>query len=301
MSKESLVTSVRQRLQHVAKELERDFNSVQLSYVQERFLYRLSKSVYKNVFILKGALLFVAYDVSTLRPTKDIDFLSSLIANNSEDLKEIVKEICTIEYNDAVSFDKESTQATEITTDKEYHGTRVKLISKLGTARITLSLDFGFGDKIIAGPVEIEFPTLLDFEAPQIKVYSLESAIAEKFQACVKLNFETSRMKDFYDINELATHNSFNQATLMDAIKETFSARETEIDDKSVIFANKFKKDENKEIQWKAFLRRTSLPPKFSFKEIIERIEMFLNIYNKGNAAAKEWDNAKWEWKESKS
>lgn len=192
MSKESLATSVHQKLHRIAKESGRDFNSVQLGYIQERFLYRLSKSDYNNAFILKGALLFVAFNISTLRPTKDIDFLGSSVTNDLNELKEIIKEICSIEYNDAISFDANSIEVSQITGQNEYPGVRVKITASLGSLRNTLWLDFGFGDKLVAGPIEINFPTILDFDAPKIKVYSLESAIAEKFQACVKLNFETS-------------------------------------------------------------------------------------------------------------
>ncbi len=297
MSRESLGISVRQKLQNIAKNTGRDFNSIQLSYVQERFLYRLSQSAYKNAFILKGAMLFVAFNISTLRPTKDIDFLGTEISNNLDDLKKIIKEICSIEYNDAVNFDKDTIEVTAITEDKKYPGARVKLTAKLGTARVTLWLDFGFGDKIVAGPVEINYPTLLDYNAPQIKVYSLESAIAEKFQACVKLNFETSRMKDFYDINELASQNNFNLTTLCEAIQETFSVRDTDINKRRIIFADDFKNDKDKEIQWKAFLRRTSLTSEFSFNEVLNRIEVFLDLDYEGNPTEKIWDKILWIWK----
>jgi len=297
MNKKGLVTSVHQRLQLIARESGREFNSVQLRYVQERFLYRLSQTTYKDAFILKGALLFVAFDIPTLRPTKDIDFLGSAVSNNMDDLKKIIQEICSVEYNDAVDFETDSVEVTAITEEKEYPGARVKITARLGTARVTLWLDFGFGDKIIAGPIEIDYPVMLDFEAPKIKVYSLESAIAEKFQACVKLNFDTSRMKDFYDINELASNNNFNLKTLAEAIEETFSTRETDIDGRSVIFADDFKSDEKKEIQWQAFLRRTSIESEFSFNEIVERIEEFINESCEENPTEKEWDKASWTWK----
>ena len=265
MSNLGLTTSVRQRLQRIAKESGQDFNSIQLRYVQERFLYRLSKSAYKNAFILKGALLFVAFNVSTLRPTKDIDFLGNSVTNKLDDLQKILEEICTVKYDDAVSFDIGDIETSTIAEGKEYSGVRARIIASLGTAKIILWLDFGFGDKIVAGPVELDFPSLLDFESPKIKVYSLESAIAEKFEARVKLNFDTSRMKDFYDINELASQNSFNLAILSEAIKETFNARETDLKSQNVIFSDEFKNDANKEIQWKAFLRRTALTSEFSF------------------------------------
>ena len=59
-----IAASVRARLQNVAKKSGRDFDAVLLQYLQERFLYRLTRSPYRRRLILKGALLFPAYDMS---------------------------------------------------------------------------------------------------------------------------------------------------------------------------------------------------------------------------------------------
>lgn len=55
--------SVRQKLLNFAKQKGRPFNEVLQYYMIERFIYRLSKSPYKNRFILKGALMFVVWDL----------------------------------------------------------------------------------------------------------------------------------------------------------------------------------------------------------------------------------------------
>src|SRR2546429_2965238 len=52
------------------------FRSLQY-YVMERFLYRLSKSKFRNAFVLKGALLLTAWRAPQSRPTMDIDLLRS--------------------------------------------------------------------------------------------------------------------------------------------------------------------------------------------------------------------------------
>lgn len=103
-------------------------------------------------------------------------------------------------------------------------------------------------------------------------------------------------MKDFYDINELASQNSFNLAILTEALKETFNTRETDLKSQSVIFSDEFKNNSNKEIQWKAFLIRTSLTSEFSFKEIVNRIEAFINTTEINNLASKEWNTNSWSW-----
>lgn len=297
MSSEGIATSVHQRLQRIAKDSGQDFNSVQLRYVQERFLYRLSKSPYKDSFILKGALLFIAFDIPSIRPTRDIDFLGKAVSNDIYDLTKMIQRICTIEYNDAVDFDPNSVEVNPITEQKEYPGARVKIIAKLGMAKVTVWLDFGFGDKIVSGPQDIDYPVLLDFDIPKIKTYSLESAIAEKFEACVKLNFSTSRMKDFYDLSELASKNAFMLIPLSEAIKATFSTRETDISTSNIIFSDEFKNDKDKETQWKAFLKRNSLKSEYTFSEIVDRIEKFISGPCADNTKDKKWNNESWNWK----
>lgn len=296
MSKESLVTSVRERLKNIARKSNLDFNSVQLRYVQERFLYRLSQSTYRNAFILKGALLFLAYNIPSLRPTKDIDFLGSELTNDAGDLTVIIKEICQIETEDAVEFDGGSVDVESITIDKLYPGFRVKLDAYIGRARVRLQLDLGYGDIVFPEPVEIEFPKLLDFDAPKIKSYSLESAIAEKFEACVKLNFNTSRMKDFYDIYTLASHNEFESSVLNEAIQETFSMRGTALENKEVIFSDDFKSDESKETQWNAFQNRTGLNVDFNFSQIVDKISLFIEGCILAKEEIKRWNPSIWKW-----
>ena len=69
-----------------------------------------------------------------------------------------------------------------ITEDAEYEGLRVSFSGSLGTAKIPMQVDIGFGDAITPGPEWIEYPTVLQMEAPRLRVYPPETAIAEKLQ-----------------------------------------------------------------------------------------------------------------------
>ena len=154
--------SVRGRLLNLAKAEKRNFNNVLLQYFQERFLYRLSVSPYRENFILKGALLFLLYDAPRLRPTKDIDLLGRAESNDLEQIRAIVQQIAQIDAQDGVVFNPESTTVEIIKESEEYTGVRVKIEAFLTSARQLLQIDIGFGDRIVPGPVEIEFPVLLD-------------------------------------------------------------------------------------------------------------------------------------------
>jgi hypothetical protein len=61
-----------------------------------------------------------------------------------------------------------------------------------------MQLDIGFGDVVVPQPVTVEYPTILPLPAPQLRGYSRESAIAEKFEAMVKLGILNSVIKHSY-------------------------------------------------------------------------------------------------------
>ena len=82
-----IAASVRARLLNLSKLQGKEFDSILLQYFQERLLYRLSISSYKDNFILKGALLFLSFDMPRTRPTKDIDFLGISTANSLQNIK----------------------------------------------------------------------------------------------------------------------------------------------------------------------------------------------------------------------
>ena len=74
----------------------------------------------------------------------------------------------------------------------------------LNRTRIPIGIDIGFGDVIYPDAVEMDFPVILDMEAPRVNAYSLEFSIAEKLKAIVKNGFLNNRYKDFYDIYVLS-------------------------------------------------------------------------------------------------
>ena len=102
-------------------------------------------------------------------------------------MKAVFKDILSQNVDDAVIFDTESIRVEEITEFKEYHGIRISVIGYLDKTRISVGIDIGFGDVIYPNAVKMEFPVLLDMDPPEINVYSVESAIAEKLQAIISI------------------------------------------------------------------------------------------------------------------
>ncbi|MBI5576492.1 MAG: nucleotidyl transferase AbiEii/AbiGii toxin family protein [Deltaproteobacteria bacterium] len=272
-----MAASVRQRLLYIARADGRPFNEVLQYFAMERFLYRLGESPHGRKFILKGALMLVAWKTPLSRATKDIDLLGRT-RNNIADIASAIRSACSQAVApDGLLFDGKSVNAERIAEDADYHGVRVRFRGALGTARVTMQIDVGFGDPIVPGPVEVNYPTLLDLPAPRLLGYSRESAIAEKFQTMVKLGILNSRLRDFFDIWLLSRQFEFDGQILTDAIRKTFAQRETEIPSNPVAFSKEFSEDQGKISQWRAFVRKNLLhaSPK-ELREVVLDLSLFL-------------------------
>lgn len=279
MSK-NIAASVMGRLKNISRELNIPFNLAMQLYAQERFLYRLSKSEYKDSFLLKGGLLLYSMDQFKGRPTKDIDFLLKNQNNNPNNIKKIIKKIIKIEVEDGISFDLNKIKSQSITEGADYKGQRIKIVALIGNARVHLQIDIGFGDVVVPEPVKIKYPELLDFDSLEITAYSLETVIAEKFDAMISLALLNSRMKDFYDIFQLMSKKKYESEVLKKSIKETLKKRSTELDSDLLVFSDKFKNDSQKNKQWQLFLKRIK-KDNLSFDFVINNIDNFLRpIYN---------------------
>ena len=273
----NIAASVHQRLLNKAKESSRPFNELLQYFAIERFIYRLSKSPHADKFILKGALMFSVWCGPASRPTMDIDLLGK-IDNRLDVITAAIKDACLMDVEaDGISFNAESVVAVRITEDAEYEGVRVRVHGSLGNARISTQIDIGFGDVIVPNPSTVSYPAILDFAAPKLKGYTMESTIAEKFQAMVKLGVLNSRMKDFYDIWVLSHTFDFNGEILAGAVEKTFEKRNTPFNLNTVIFDPSFGKDGNKNVQWQGFIRKTKLikAPE-SFEEVAGAVILFL-------------------------
>jgi len=294
--------SVRAKLMNIARAEKIDFDFLLLRYFQERFLYRLAISEFSDRFILKGGLLLICLKMPRSRPTKDIDFLAEEIKNDPVELEHIFRSITAISYNDGVKFISSSLISEKIKENADYEGIRIKIDATLGQARKKLQMDIGFGDVIIPRAIRMEFPTLLEEKPPRIKVYSIESIISEKFEAMVKLAMVNSRMKDFYDIYTLSVSYNFQRDRLKKAIESTFQRRKTFIPDNLLVFRSEFHRDEEKQGQWSAFLRKLRLHDvNQRFDEIMERITSFLkpivNSIKDKTREDKTWDAITGCWK----
>ncbi|MEN0005808.1 MAG: nucleotidyl transferase AbiEii/AbiGii toxin family protein [Bacteroidota bacterium] len=280
--KKNVVASVKGRLLEIAREEGRNHQLLLLRYFQERFLYRLSQSKYQSKFCLKGGAFLYAIEGQKSRVTKDIDFLGLRLSSNQDQIKAVLQEICKIPYQeDGVDFNISSLTTEEIVKDGRYQGIRVGLTGFLDKTKQQLQIDIGFGDIVIPNPVLMTYPVILEMDPPELLAYSIESTIAEKFEAMIDLGEINTRMKDFYDIYQLLLKQKTKFNLLRQAIFETFKQRETPCPKTHIIFQETFSEDISRNRHWKVWLRKTKLDEKLEFSDVMQMIKEHLEpIYN---------------------
>jgi len=292
----NLAASVKAKLYNIAKQHKVELNVVLRQFIQERFLYRLSVSKYSNYFILKGAVLFTAYGIGSLRPTKDIDFLGVNISTDTVALVSVISEIAAIEFDDGLNFQTEQLTNETIREGEYYEGIRFHIPAKLGSVKQNLLIDIGFGDKIVIRSQKVTFPTILDFAAPVLTIYSIESAIAEKFEAIVSLGSASSRMKDYYDIIQFISIQSFRKDELKNAIIATFANRRTPLENMQYIFTQEYFVQSAMQTNWENFLTRRKLEGEVKFSIVMAKLEKFFVPIFEIESSRSIWNHISFTW-----
>lgn len=297
-------TSVKERLRNYAKKNHRIVQDIFTVYVLERTLYRISVSEFRDKFTLKGGiLLYGLFTEDFTRATTDIDLLGIKISNEADNMKAVFADIFTQDCDDPIFFKVETLKVSNITEFKEYHGLNVSILAFLDRTRIPVSIDIGFGDIIYPNRVKMDYPTLLDDDPAQMYAYSMESIIAEKFEAIVSLGEANGRMKDFYDICSISERWDFDGTLLQAAIFETFRHRSTGFEE-IVAFEDGFCDDPIRTSRWKGFLKQKNVLAPRDFINAIDSIKYFLNpvvdAIHEGDTFGGTWDHIAKQWKDNK-
>lgn len=274
MGKKNYGKSVKTRLLNLMNETGYKYMYLLARYFNERLLYRVSVSQYKDNFLLKGGSLLYAMDGLNARPTIDVDFMAERISRDREFLTKVFQEILGIVCDeDGVTFDTENITMEPITVEKKYPGTRFFFTAHMDSIIHKMSVDIGFGDVVTPYPASIDFPLLLpNIPSVNLQAYSLETVIAEKFHTMLDRDEYNSRMKDFFDCYQLLTKRQLDDEILYDAIKATFDNRKLEYNPKLKLFTAEFANDANRQMQWKLFLRKIQWKEELSFNVVMQAI-----------------------------
>ncbi len=192
------IESIKGKIRSLAKKKNLKSQEVLQIYFFERFLERLSKSKYKNNFVIKGGFLISSLIGIENRTTMDMDTTIKGIPLKEEKIKEIVEEIININVDDGIKF--EIKDISYIREEDEYKNFRISLIANVGKTKNPMKLDLTTGDAITPGEIEYTYPCIFTQEDIKIMAYPLETILAEKYETIIRRNIATTRMRDFYDL-----------------------------------------------------------------------------------------------------
>ena len=294
-----IAASVLARLKNKAAESGRSYQLCLQLFCQEEFLRRLEKSKYAENLVLKGGLFLYSLTDFDSRVTVDVDFLLRQIPNTPEQLKSLLEEIITVPTgNDFVTF--EIKDVAPIAVAKKYAGIGASIVARIKNTRTPFSIDFGVGDVIVPKQEKRQIPTQLpEFESPTVNTYSVETTVAEKLDAILRLMEFSSRMKDYYDIYYLANKFDFDGKVLTEALNKTFENRGHAFTIEQFEQVMSFADDSAMQKKWKAFCRKIDTKTD-DFGTVLRTIKVFLTepftAAVKSNEFTEKWSAADGEW-----
>ena len=273
--------SIRSKLLNIAKNEDVYYQTVLIRYFQERLVYRISQTGYRQNFYLKGGALMYAHEGFAARPTLDIDFLGNNISNDGKRIVAAFREICSCPCEeDAVVFGVDHITYKNITELKDYHGVRLSIPVSMDTIFQVMTMDIGFGDIVTPAPVDLDYPALLEhLPSANILAYSLETVVAEKFHAVIDLADQTSRMKDYYDLYLILSSRELDADVLQEAIIKTFENRHTSYDPNTTFFRDNFGTNPQMETRWRAFIKKITSKFDLQFSDVVTYLQQKLIPY----------------------
>lgn len=248
-------------------------------YFFERLLYRISKSKYKNNFILKGGLLLSAIFGDERRTTQDMDTMIKGLPLDTKELENIINGIINIDCEDYISFKIKNIK--EIRLIDKYGGLKVNLIGFKEHLQVPLSIDITVGDPITPRELKFKYKCMFEDSYINIMAFNKETIIAEKFETFITDNIMNTRTKDFYDLYILLTrfYDELNKDTLVKAIKNTFKRRETNYDvEKIVKTFNLIKESDKLKQNFKNYKNKKSYVENIDYDAVMDSINLVIKL-----------------------
>lgn len=268
--------SVKDKLKNISREKNVDFNSVMRFYMYDRFVERLSKSKYKDNFILKGGFYLSKLFGLDNRSTMDIDTAIRKTEFTEENLIVMINEIISIDVGDNVKFKIEKTEL--IREEDEYGGLRITINFMLENIKDKFHIDLATGDPIYPRPDNYKYESLIGDEIYKVWSYNLETILAEKIETILSKLETSSRMKDYYDIYLIYKFkfDTINKEKFRGSVEKAFKKRKFDAD----LMTNLSNVKESKVLRerWLSYSRKNSYARDVEFEETLECLEKLIDI-----------------------
>lgn len=249
------------------------------NFMFEALLKRISKSKYKDKFIIKGGLLLSSIFGVNLRSTMDLDTTIKGLLLDRETITKVINDIISIEIGDNIKLEIENIK--DIREEELYSGFNVNLKAEFDGLKTNLMIDITTGDVITYKEVEFKYNTLFDNEIINIMTYNYETILAEKFESIISRNIDNTRMKDYYDLYMFVNlkWNDINKDTLRKAIINTAKNRKAlnYIDDSSK-YIELISEDSRLKSLWNSYKSNYDYAKDIEFIDTINAIKVISEV-----------------------
>ncbi len=263
---------------------EKDLNAGEILHMVmfERFIERVARSSYKEIFILKGGLLIASILGIGQRTTIDMDATVKNLAMNEDSLKRVVTEIIETAIDDGVSFKLE--RIVPIREEDKYNSFRVSLEARFDRIRVPMRIDITTGDVITPGEIDYQYLSIFGKEKIIIKAYTLETILAEKYETILRRSVLSSRPRDLYDVHTLfrLKKDQISTPTLKKAIENTALRRGSSntIADYERVVSELMESEYQKRL-WKNYQNENSYAKGIQFKDVVETVKIIGDFLKK--------------------
>ena len=264
--------SFKAKIKNIAKEKGIPPQQVQQHYLIEEILNLISKSSYRNSFIVKGGYLIGQMIGLDKRTTMDLDVTLKGTSLNRDNLINIFEEIVS---NTTSVFSFTVDKLEPIRQDDIYGGFSIKLNATFDTLNEVIFIDVTTGDKITPREISYSMPSLFTNHTIDVWTYNLETVLAEKLETIISRGVASTRPRDRYDLFTLfkLRKNQIDFTILKRAVENTSEKRNS----KELIqnWKNQVRGIETSDYQknlWIRYQRQFKYAKDISFEESVQII-----------------------------
>lgn len=268
---------IKGRIKNIANKTNADPRLLMRIYMMDRFLERLSRSKYKDNFIIKGGILVTSMVGVSLRTTMDIDATIKNLNLSEVDMLKVVKDIANISLDDNIIFEVKSVQT--IMDNFEYPGLRIEMNALIDKMITPLKLDISTNDVIIPREIEYAYNILIEDRKINLWAYNLETILAEKLETILSRNVLTTRLRDYYDVYTLMNlyKKQINNKILKEAFLATTNKRQSKIEDIDAVI-NMIENSVEVQNLWKQYQKKYLYASEINYEDAIDSIRELVSI-----------------------
>ena len=269
-------------IRNISKKTGVNPNSLLQMCLFEGILEKISKSKYRENFILKGGLLISSLIGVDVRSTMDMDTTLRGIPLNEVSITNILNEILAIEIDADIEY--KLIKLSPIRQEDVYEDFCASISCIFGKINASLNIDITTGDVITPREMNYSYSKILEEGTISIMTYTIETILAEKFETISSRNITTTRARDFYDLYMVYSiyKDKIDKDLLRKAIERTSKYRgsfETALQYKEIV--ELFRESETPKELWKKYTQNNPYAKDVDFLDTIsiyEEIGTVLNV-----------------------